>query len=157
MSDTPKPQFSPARVATLLLFVVVGVFALPHLIPMILGFAILIAIAIPLAAVDAGLRWLWKWFLSGGFRLHLSTAIVLMLVAGAFVGVNVNPYALPGIWPEDTMERGWPARYVIYTTAVEGQRVHYRNHWALVGNGIVLLVTLVGVWAVLERPRKSQP
>ena len=35
----------------------------------------------------------------GRFRLNLSTAIVLMLIAGAFVGANVVPYESSGHFP----------------------------------------------------------
>ncbi|HYF51693.1 MAG TPA: hypothetical protein VEJ63_19920 [Planctomycetota bacterium] len=85
MSDKPR-WFTPSRLITIALVTAAVVISLPQLIPAVLGFAILLALIIPLAAVEAALRWAWNNVRR--IRLHLSTLLLLTILAGAFVGAQ---------------------------------------------------------------------
>jgi hypothetical protein len=94
-------------------------------------------------------------------------AIALMLITGTFVGVNVAPYyseAFHG-YANSRVEIkacGWPSSYVIYTSYVTSgygpqDSNHYWDYWAIARNVVCLLLTLAGVWLVLERPWRRTP
>jgi hypothetical protein len=96
------------------------------------------------------------------FQLTLRTSIVLMLVAGVFVGVNVVSRTL---WKADKTEvmvmgddvvrtwkgRGWPMTYLNFFETT-GESRYVWNYWALAWNVVVPLGILAGMWIVLERP-----
>lgn len=100
-------------------------------------------------------------------QFSLRTSLVLMLIAGVFVGANVVPY-------ENKIEQGivkrigdhggvlyryqhqgWPAEYLAYMD--NSELYDYRWYYgALVLNIGVLLFTIGGTWALLERPWRSR-
>lgn len=102
----------------------------------------------------------------GRFRLHLSTLLVLVIVAGVLVGLNVlprdgsqvelEPFARMTILVTLKAE-GWP---MIFVERFDGptEPPYSTNWWGLVLNIVFALLTLAGIWLLLERPwRKAQP
>jgi hypothetical protein len=111
MTDTPPPNRAPllARIATILIFAVVIIFALPHIIPIALGWIIVLAVVIPLAALVGGGQWLWA-------RMHLSTMLIVTLLVAGLVWLNVRQRFYP--YPERPSAMGfrawgWPRDHFI--------------------------------------------
>ena len=86
------------------------------------------------------------------FQIHLSTALVLMFVAGVLIKINLVRYLIFG-----TVHQGWPWSYKwTYYVAVEIESTHYDTlwwawlYWGLIGNVATALAILAAVAVTLE-------
>jgi hypothetical protein len=107
------------------------------------------------------------------FQFSVTTALAFTLVAGAFVGANIVEYESDQVAivkeydisgdPKTVIIRRWrhhgiPATFVDYIDDGFDYRRYYWNYWAMAWNCVVLILTLAGMWIVLERPgRKASP
>ena len=86
----------------------------------------------------------------GWFQFHLSTAIVLVLVAGGLMGANLVPHALLGythgclsdLGAYDILGFGWPA-YCLYTFVEEKTSTLRVVHWSYLALAIDLAISLI--------------
>jgi hypothetical protein len=82
------------------------------------------------------------------FQFHLSTAIVMMFVAGGLIWANIYPsYGCVGI------SRGWPKDFyfVPYGNAFEGLNIwHFINAWYIGVNILITSVILTTVWLLCK-------
>ncbi len=103
----------------------------------------------------------------GWFQFHLSTAIVVVLMAGGLMGANLLPQSVleyQGCLSDggayDILGFGWPA-YYLYTFGEEKTSTLRVEHWSYLALAIdlaILLILLAGTcfvweWQVARRKR----
>jgi hypothetical protein len=88
-------------------------------------------------------------------QIHLSTCIVLMFVAAAFIGVNVAPRRDLRFYTFHILECGWPCAFFNWNEDPSDSRTHWLKIGLLVDVGLFLLFITAATFVCELRIRRD--